>query len=400
MAVLCSTRESVFHVFSTIYETLMRSLSSSRSITSSSVYVITPDSTGLRVDGQIFGTYLGSSTSLLSDPPPAESITSKDCVYLFLEISPSSPSAIMHDNWIPTLRTTHCRVMAMVNTDQFTKALLDTPKLELMICKTHQCKTWVQQQQESRATKIPIFYSGFTSMEVLSDQESVHDNTKNEIKNDRFTKFLHVAGSSPHKGTSNILQAWLLNPQWPTLTITSHNNKLLDIILPQIKQQLGISQLPPNILHIDTKLSREEIAIVLTSHGVHLCLSGMEGFGHYLNEARAVGALAVTTDYPPMNEMVTPDTGVLVPPSKMLEWTNKLPFANVETPQIVAMMENIVLPMTLAQRAERGARARMAFEHDRHNFREQIERLTCYIRDCRQGDMDCANAKCAWSGLE
>ena len=360
------------------------------------MYTITPDSTGLRVDGEIFGTYLGSSISFLQDPPPPDSLESKDCVYIFLEVTPSTLNAEMHKDWIPTLKTTNCRVMAMVNTDQFTTALLDTPKLELMICKTQQCKSWVQQQQESKPRKIPILYSGFTSWEPSTasspDQGGDHNDST-----DRFTRFLHVAGSSPHKGTSNILQAWLVNPHWPPITITSHNNQLVDIILAQIKQQLGISQLPPNINHIDTKLSRDEISNIMTSHGVHLCLSGMEGFGHYLNEARAVGALCVTTDYPPMNELVTSDAGILVEPSNMLEWTNKLPFANVETPQIIEMMNHVVLPMSLAQRAERGERARMAFESGRHHFCEQMENLACYIRDCKKGDLDCAAKLFGWT---
>ena len=271
-----STREPASQLVKNVYQLL--GVRSSPSWTSS-VYTITPDSTGLRVDGEIFGTYLGSSTSLLKDPPPPDSLESKDCVYIFLEVTPSNLNADMHKDWISHLKTTHCRVMAMVNTDQFTTALLDTPQLELMICKTHQCKSWVRQQQESRGRKIPILYSGFTSIEPSTPSSSDQGGDDNNNNAHRFTRFLHVAGSSPHKGTSNILQAWLVNPHWPPITITSHNNQLVDIILKQIKQQLGISQLPPNINHIDTKLSRDEISNIMTSHGVHLCLSGMEGFG-------------------------------------------------------------------------------------------------------------------------
>ena len=95
-----------------------------------------------------------------------------------------------------------------------------------------------------------------------------------------------------------------------------------------------------------------------------------------------------------MNELVTSDAGILVEPSNMLEWTNKLPFANVETPQIIDMMNNIVLPMSVAQRAERGQRARMAFENGRQKFREKMQNLDCYIRDCKKGDLDCATKLC------
>jgi glycosyltransferase involved in cell wall biosynthesis len=46
---------------------------------------------------------------------------------------------------------------------------------------------------------------------------------------------------------------------------------------------------------------------------LHVCPSVREGFGHYLNEARAVGALVVTVDHPPMNELIRPGMGLLVP---------------------------------------------------------------------------------------
>jgi hypothetical protein len=48
--------------------------------------------------------------------------------------------------------------------------------------------------------------------------------------------------------------------------------------------------------------------------GVHLCVSEREGFGHYLNEARGAAAVVITTEHPPMNELVRPGVGVLVPP--------------------------------------------------------------------------------------
>jgi glycosyltransferase involved in cell wall biosynthesis len=46
--------------------------------------------------------------------------------------------------------------------------------------------------------------------------------------------------------------------------------------------------------------------------GVHICASEAEGFGHYIVEAMGTGALVVTTDAPPMNELVHPDRGILV----------------------------------------------------------------------------------------
>jgi glycosyltransferase involved in cell wall biosynthesis len=48
------------------------------------------------------------------------------------------------------------------------------------------------------------------------------------------------------------------------------------------------------------------------SCGVHLCLSEAEGFGHYIVEAMSCKSLTLTTNAPPMNELVTQNRGVLV----------------------------------------------------------------------------------------
>lgn len=45
---------------------------------------------------------------------------------------------------------------------------------------------------------------------------------------------------------------------------------------------------------------------------LHVCPSEREGFGHYINEARAAGAVVIAPDHPPMNELVNATTGVLI----------------------------------------------------------------------------------------
>jgi glycosyltransferase involved in cell wall biosynthesis len=49
------------------------------------------------------------------------------------------------------------------------------------------------------------------------------------------------------------------------------------------------------------------------AHRFHLCPSEAEGFGHYLVEALGIGAVVLATDAAPMNELVTPRRGVLIP---------------------------------------------------------------------------------------
>lgn len=352
------------------------------------IWAIAPNSGGLRLDAAIYEEYLGADLSLLQDPPPKNSNDLDKCIYLFLEVTPNHPTALMHEEWKTpgdaSLSTEkQCRQMLMVNTDQFYNQNLGLRDLELLLCKTRQCVFWVQKLQEEKLKqeptfrRIPILYTGFTSFAPPSPSPTLQQNTM-----DRFTKILHVAGSSPHKGSWNILQAWIGNPQWPTLTITSYDNKLIDVVLLQLRQSLGLSKLPDNIHHISYKLSKEEMSQLMHSHGVHLCLSGMEGFGHYMNEARAVGAMVVTPNYPSMNEMITANTGVLVEPSNMLRWTNGLPFANVEPVAVALLMNSVILPMPLEQRAALGKGAKESFLEDKRKFKTRMQQFQCYLQSC------------------
>eukprot|EP00775_Hariotina_reticulata_P005665 gene5665-5902_t len=59
-----------------------------------------------------------------------------------------------------------------------------------------------------------------------------------------------------------------------------------------------------NIRLVTQRLSRTQHDVLLASIGMHICTSSKEGFGHYINQARAVGALLLTTAYPPMEEFV------------------------------------------------------------------------------------------------
>lgn len=78
----------------------------------------------------------------------------------------------------------------------------------------------------------------------------------------------------------------------------------------------------PNVTSKDAKeqtrhVSFGEIRALQARFPAHACPSEREGFGHYLNEARAAGAAVLSTDHPPMSEMVRHGgSGVLVRPER------------------------------------------------------------------------------------
>eukprot|EP00877_Chromochloris_zofingiensis_P010921 jgi/Chrzof1/6082/Cz17g09020.t1 len=127
-----------------------------------------------------------------------------------------------------------------------------------------------------------------------------------------------------------------------------------------------------------------------------MCVSEKEGFGHYLNEARAVAALVITTDHPPMNELVTASTGILVsvestwnyphPPSALKQYADLT--AAVSWQHICHGLD-AALNMTTEQRAEKGRLVRQAFLQERFAFYARLNMVKDELyRICRLRILD------------
>jgi len=117
----------------------------------------------------------------------------------------------------------------------------------------------------------------------------------------RERAFFHLAGRSGTKNTEALLALWRRHPRWPRLTVIQDRHMA----------QAGLAV--PNIDHRVGHLPDDELRRLQNSHRFHLCPSQTEGFGHYLVEALSVGAVTLTLDAAPMNELITAERGLLVP---------------------------------------------------------------------------------------
>jgi glycosyltransferase involved in cell wall biosynthesis len=114
----------------------------------------------------------------------------------------------------------------------------------------------------------------------------------------RFRRFLHVAGNNRKKGSAAVIEAWRRNPHWP----------LLEFI---VEEPSRFQPIPSNV-SVRQAVSDQELDNLRRDCGVVLAPSEVEGFGHVILEAMAWGAVTITTDAAPMNELVGPGRGKLI----------------------------------------------------------------------------------------
>jgi glycosyltransferase involved in cell wall biosynthesis len=154
----------------------------------------------------------------------------------------------------------------------------------LIWCKTKYAKARLEHLNQN------VSFVGFWSKDLLEPNVSPD-----------YSKFLHLAGKSEQKGTLTLLELWKKHPDWPSITVVYRSQK-----------ELVESYAAPNITIINEFVSEQRLRNLMNTHGIHLCPSESEGFGHNIGEALSIGAYVVTTNAPPMNELVKPDYGSLV----------------------------------------------------------------------------------------
>lgn len=140
-------------------------------------------------------------------------------------------------------------------------------KIDIVLAKTHDAERIFKKIHKDTR------YIGWTSP----------DRMQRDIK--REDMFLHVCGKSSMKGTDTIVHQW--NSQWPKLIVIGNCKKIFQ-----------------DNIWFANYLEDSELKILQNSCRYHICTSEYEGFGHYINEARSVGAIIISTNAAPMNEIV------------------------------------------------------------------------------------------------
>eukprot|EP01126_Amoeba_proteus_P059960 TRINITY_DN7887_c0_g1_i1.p1 TRINITY_DN7887_c0_g1~~TRINITY_DN7887_c0_g1_i1.p1 ORF type:complete len:551 (-),score=33.21 TRINITY_DN7887_c0_g1_i1:21-1673(-) len=198
-------------------------------------------------------------------------------------------------------------------------------------------------------------------------------------KNWTHLSVFHANGRSVHKNTPVIIECWNQRPDFPMLIVYANTNGIKELV-DRYRQQnrASLSNLD---FHHGEFLEPAVYGKLLAQASVILCPSSMEGFGHYINQARAAGALVLTTDAPPMRELIDETSGVLISP---VTSRNGPAFMGPDTefsvtsPALCRAMDR-VLAMPPEERAARARRGQERYHEQRTYFREAMRKFKSFL---------------------
>lgn len=185
-----------------------------------------------------------------------------------------------------------------------------------------------------------VVHSGWTSEDIMDDTV------------ERSIDMIHVAGASSAKGTAQVLEVAKQMPSQPFILVSREPRAVPDNVTLLLSPS-------------DERLRFEQNRCL-----IHLCPSSYEGFGHYINEARACGAFVITTNAEPMNELIGQKTGAGV--GAMWSTTQQLAtLHHVDVPSLLQTAQ-AVSSIPPARLAVVGKRAREAYLFDRWHFHQFV----------------------------
>lgn len=219
------------------------------------------------------------------------------------------------------------------------------PRFEQVLCKTRHAEPLFAQLGCS------TLYTGFTCADRFDPGVP------------RQAAFFHLAGRSTAKGTDVVIDAWRRHPEWPCLTVV------------QRKRHARPERAAPNIVMLAGYLDDAGLQGLQNAHRFHICPSEVEGFGHSIAEAMSVGAVVLTTDAAPMNELVDPACGLLLActPGAQMGLGRRY---HVSVDAIEAGVAR-ALRLSPTECVQLGQRARTRFLQRDTAFRERLAAVMC-----------------------
>ncbi|RLN98847.1 hypothetical protein BBJ28_00026168, partial [Nothophytophthora sp. Chile5] len=187
-------------------------------------------------------------------------------------------------------------------------------RADVILCKTALCEQYLHKwfRQEGNPWGTRVLYTRHTTSNLaltIRSQLSASEADMIPVKNFSDVSFLHTAGTSYQKGTRQVLDCWLSRSDLPPLELYMAQSRYEESFKGRYGTRIDNSS---NIRLHTGRLEPEAFAQIIAEARYVLCPSVMEGYGHYINQARSSRAFIFTTDVAPMNELITPSSGALI----------------------------------------------------------------------------------------
>jgi len=257
----------------------------------------------------------------------------------------------------------------------------------IVLCKTFACERDLTRLMARLGSSARVFYTGHTSLDVAAPEEEGDGGGEAAAAARDWDHFLHIRGRSGLKHTRELLRCWASRAAaWPEARLTVVGTPLSEADLAAAFEGRpppgNLRFLPAEGGNASAGVPAHELRALQRAAGVHVCASEREGFGHYLNEARAAGALVVTTRHEPMRELVEDGvSGLLAPVVASAAFYDAQALAPVASPNARLTPEGLcsalerARAMPAARRAALGAAARAAYVAERAAFGRRMARL-------------------------
>lgn len=193
----------------------------------------------------------------------------------------------------------------MVNQEMLRVKTEPIDSMDLVICKTR----YAQNLMSEYLGIGKVRYLGHSSKDLGPPNEK------------DYSLAIHPAGKSWLKGTYRLLKAWIdLDPS-AKLVVTCRdmciNPEKVQSILRTYFRYDSVSgtyvyKTHKTSISLSGFLPEDQLQNLQSRAGIWLCPSEVEGYGHYINEGRSAGAVVMTTDFPPMSELIDSKSGFLV----------------------------------------------------------------------------------------
>ncbi|OWZ21410.1 hypothetical protein PHMEG_0004038 [Phytophthora megakarya] len=266
-------------------------------------------------------------------------------------------------------------------------------RVDLVLCKTRICEERVTKwyEQQGNPSNAKVVYTKHTSSDQASYARRV---LGDEVKPKNFddVRFIHTVGGSYWKGTRQVIECWLSRPNFPPLDLYIHNWAYEGMFKGSYDKRIPKSQIRLTTDEVD----RNTFSKAIAESAYFLCPSQMEGYGHYMNQARASGGVIITTDLDPMKELIeNDDMGLRVNTraghdrniflggrSKKKLGLRDVPgmTAHFSARDLCQTVEHLLNDISIERRREMGENARLQYHKDTKFFEQAMIDLRVLAR--------------------